>query len=88
MVFTRGRMLNSLYTNLKAINNTISKLGGTQLTDINEYTWSSSEYGNSGAGYSGAWVFCTICSDGLSAYDKDTYEYHSSSHVARSVIAF
>ncbi len=81
-------MLNSLYINLNAINNTISKLGGTQLTDINECTWSSSEYGNSVAGYSGARVFCTICNDGLSAYDKDTDEHHSSAHVVRPVIAF
>ena len=53
MLPTAG-ILNSLYTNLNAINNTISKLGGTQLTNDNEHIWSSSEYD-----LSSAWIFCT-----------------------------
>ena len=53
MLPTAG-ILNSLYTNLNAINNTISKLGGTQLTNDNEHIWSSSEYD-----LSSTWIFCT-----------------------------
>ena len=53
MLPTAG-ILNSLYTNLNAINNTISKLGGTQLMNDNEHIWSSSEYD-----LSSAWIFCT-----------------------------
>ena len=47
-------ILNSLYKNLKAVNNAISKVGGTQLTNDNEHIWSSSEYD-----LSSAWIFCT-----------------------------
>ncbi len=53
MLPTAG-ILNSLYTNLNAINNAISKVGGTQLTGDNEHIWSSSEYS-----FYAAWRFCT-----------------------------
>ena len=48
-------MLNSLYTNLNAVNNTISKLGGAQLTNDNEHIWSSSEWDKQNA-----WYFRTL----------------------------
>ena len=76
-------ILNSLYTNLNAINNAISKVGGTQLTGDNEHIWSSSEYDSSGA-----WVFCTdtgASRGGVSDYNK----YDSlSDFVVRPVIEF
>ena len=53
MLPTAG-ILNSLYTNLNAINNTISKLGGTQLMNDHEPIWSSSEYD-----LSSAWIVGT-----------------------------
>ena len=76
-------MLNSLYTNLNAINNTISKLGGTQLTNDNEHIWSSSEYNSNYA-----WVFCTSNGadwGGVDYINKDSY---SNYYVVRPVIAF
>ena len=48
-------MLNSMYTNLNAVNNTISKLGGAQLTNDNEHIWSSSEWDKQNA-----WYFRTL----------------------------
>ncbi|MDO5387366.1 MAG: hypothetical protein Q4F75_08900 [Pseudomonadota bacterium] len=65
MLPTAG-ILNSLYTNLNAINNTISELKGTQLTNDNEHIWASSEYTDKRA-----WVFCTIDWHGLTYYGKD-----------------
>ena len=79
MLPTAG-ILNSLYTNLNAINNAISKVGGTQLTGDNEHIWSSSEY----SGYR-AWVFCTTSSDGVGYYHKGDYY---GSYVVRPVLAF
>ena len=73
-------MLNSLYTNLNAINNTISKLGGPQLTDSNESIWSSSEYNNYRA-----WHFCIGSGVGLCSFSKGT---NYSSYSVRPVIEF
>ena len=79
MLPTAG-ILNSLYKNLNAINNTISKLGGTQFTDNNEQIWSSSEYASHRA-----WVFWTKIYNGINFANK----YGSlSSNVVRPVIAF
>ena len=79
-------MLNSMYTNLNAVNNTISKLGGTQLTNHNEHIWSSSE-----SYTSAAWVFCatTGANTGgvLERIKHLTYESHTS-HTVRPVLAF
>ena len=73
-------ILNSLYTNLNAINNAISKVGGTQLTGDNEHIWSSSEYGSNYA-----WVFCTNVSRGLNNHTKGNY---NGGYVVRPVLAF
>ncbi|MDO5386747.1 MAG: hypothetical protein Q4F75_05690 [Pseudomonadota bacterium] len=85
MLPTAG-ILNSLYMNLNAINNTISKLGGTQLTGDKEHIWSSSEYAN----YYDAWVFCTGSNHGARQGGVDYYNKASdgSSFVVRPVIAF
>ena len=75
-------MLNSLYTNFYAINNTISKLGGKQLThDIP--LWSSSE-----SDYFTAWAFwpgAAVCNCGVTRYVK---YLNDSGSVVRPVIAF
>ncbi len=75
-------MLNSLYTNFYAINNTISKLGGKQLThDIP--VWSSSE-----SDYFTAWAFwpgAASCNCGVTSYVK---YLNDSGSVVRPVIAF
>ena len=75
-------MLNSLYTNFYAINNTISKLGGKQLThDIP--VWSSSE-----SDYFTAWAFwpgAASCDCGVTRYVK---YLNDSGSVVRPVIAF
>ena len=79
-------ILSSLYTNLNAINNTISKLGGTQLTGDNEHIWSSSEYNGRNA-----WVFCTLngaTSGGVDYYSKVSTYNGNASHVVRPVLAF
>ncbi|MDO5386419.1 MAG: hypothetical protein Q4F75_04015 [Pseudomonadota bacterium] len=47
-------IFNSLYTNLNVVNNGISKLGGTQLSNDKENIWSSTEYQ-----YSSMWLFST-----------------------------
>ena len=60
-------ILNSLYTNLNAVNDAISKVGGTQLIGNDEHIWSSSEYSTYNV-----WLFCTNSSIGLSSYTKDT----------------
>ena len=73
-------ILNSLYTNLNAINNAISKVGGTYLTGDNEHIWSSSEFND----YS-AWVFWTTNVadwDGVVNDNKGIYG------VVRPVLAF
>ncbi len=67
MLPTAG-ILNSFYTNWNAVNNTISKLGGTQLTGDNEHIWSSSE-----SSYYDAWVFCTARGGGVNASNKNSY---------------
>ena len=79
MLPTAG-ILNSLYNNLNAINNAISKVGGRQLTNDNEHIWSSSEYK-----YDIAWVFCTdygANNGGVDYSDK----FHG--NVVRPVLAF
>ena len=73
-------ILNSLYTNLNAINNAISKVGGTQLTGDNEHIWSSSEYNNYRA-----WHFCIGSGVGLCSFSKGT---NYSSYSVRPVIEF
>ena len=72
-------ILNSLYTNLNAINNAISKVGGTQLTGDNEHIWSSSE-----ASYYHAWFFCTDIG-GVGGTNKDN---NLNNYVVRPVLAF
>ncbi len=76
-------ILNSLYNNLNAINNTISKLGGTQVTNVIEYIWSSSEYGSDSV-----WVFCLGCDDGISEDSKDGNSSFLKGHTVRPVLAF
>ena len=77
-------ILNSLYTNLNIINNTISKLGGIQFTNDNEYIWSSSECSS----YL-IWIFCTSGGakdrGGLCTNPK---ERDFSSSIMRPVLAF
>lgn len=79
-------MLNSLYTNLNLINNTISKLGGTRFSSLydDEHIWSSSESSSSSA-----WLFCTNtqCESqgGLGNYSKT---YSNRANVVRPVLAF
>ena len=82
MLPTAG-ILNSLYTNLNAINNAISKVGGTQLTGDNEHIWSSYEYGS----YS-AWVFCTVTGASQGGVNYGLKDYIYSSGVVRPVLAF
>ena len=48
-------IFDSLYKNRNIINNTISKLGGAQLTNDNEHIWSSSEWDKQNA-----WYFRTL----------------------------
>ena len=82
MLPTAG-ILNSLYNNLNAINNAISKVGGRQLTNDNEHIWSSSEYK-----YDIAWVFCTdygANNGGVYGYGKSI---NTNNFVVRPVIAF
>ena len=79
-------ILNSLYTNLNAINNAISKVGGTQLTGDYEHIWSSSEYSESYA-----WYFCTkdgASQGGVHHYSKDSLGNYLGPSVVRPVIAF
>ena len=79
MLPTAG-ILSSLYTKLNAVNNTISKVGGTQLKGDNEHIWSSSESSNGDA-----WVFCTRGSVGLNYGNKTN---SNSTYVVRPVIEF
>ena len=74
-------ILNSLYRNLNAVNNTISKLSGTQLTNDNEHIWSSS-----GGSSNSTWVFCT--GDGSSQGGVYYYDKAPSRNAVRPVIAF
>ena len=76
-------ILSSLYTNLNAINNTISKLGGTQLTGDNEHIWSSSEYNSNFA-----WVFCTDNGAVWGGVLDGNKDYLHSHFVVRPVLAF
>ncbi len=80
MLPTAG-ILHSLFINLDAVNNTISKLGGTQLTKDNEHIWSSSELSKSDA-----WVFCTV--HGHGGIYSDTKPTGSNGRVVRPVLAF
>ncbi len=83
MLPTAG-ILNSLYTNLNAINNAISKVGGTQLTGDNEHIWSSSEYS-----YYYAWSFCA--DSNLGANQGGVYgrsKDYTNKLVVRPVLAF
>ena len=73
-------ILNSLYKNLKAVNNAISKVGGTQLTNDNEHIWSSSEYFAIRA-----WYFCTTNGASQSGVDYSD-KFHG--NVVRPVLAF
>ena len=87
MLPTAG-ILNSLYTNLNAINNTIFKLDGTELMGDDEHIWSSSEHAN----YS-AWFFCTNISTGagqggIDWGSKGEFSDYLAPPVVRPVIAF
>lgn len=83
MLPTAG-ILNSLYTNLNAINNTISKLGGTQLKGEDEHIWSSSEYSRYGV-----WVLSLSTSTyGGGVYAGSKYSSSNVSDVVRPVLAF
>ena len=81
-------ILNSLYTNLNAVNNAISKIGGTRLTydshmGVGEHIWSSTEF-DIGA----VWVFSMFSGtshDGVGTLSKDN---GISDHSVRPVIAF
>ena len=72
-------ILKSLYTNKSIINSAISKLNGKQLTDSNEFIWSSSEYN-----LDSVWVFSVRynTSYGLEGHLK------SNGHTIRPVIEF
>ncbi len=82
MLPTAG-ILNSLYTNLNAINNAISKVGGTQLTGDNEHIWSSSEYTSNYA-----WVFCTTNGAVWGGVYGDNKDGANNRNVVRPVLAF
>ena len=76
-------ILNSLYTNLNAINNAISKVGGTQLTGDNEHIWSSSEYSSNHA-----WYFCTLNVSSPGGVNWNRKDTNFSDYVVRPVIEF
>ena len=79
-------ILNSLYTNLNAINNAISKVGGTQLTGDNEHIWSSSEFSGSYA-----WALSTSSGadwGGVRYFGKDIAFNYSGPNSVRPVIMF
>ena len=76
-------ILNSLYTNLNAINNAISKDGGTQLTGDNEHIWSSSEYSSNHA-----WYFCTLNVSSPGGVNWNRKDTNFSDYVVRPVIEF
>ena len=82
-------IFDSLYKNRNIINNTISKLGGAQLTGDNiEHIWSSSEYDQEEV-----WVFCMSgggCWNGVNNwYAKDLNGlFGSHNNVVRPVIEF
>ena len=82
MLPTAG-IINSLYTNLSVVNNTISKLGGTKLTDYNEHIWSSSEFSSSHV-----WYFSTSFSGGIGRNYKDNYYTNNNNYVVRPVLKF
>ena len=82
MLPTAG-ILNSLYNNLNAINNAISKVGGRQLTNDNEHIWSSSEYK-----YDIAWVFCTDTGASQGGVNNNNKNNNNSNNVVRPVLAF
>ena len=82
MLPTAG-ILNSLYTNLNAINNAISKVGGTQLTGDNEHIWSSSEYSSNHA-----WYFCTLNVSSPGGVNWNRKDTNFSDYVVRPVIEF
>lgn len=81
-------ILNSLYTNLNAVNNAISKIGGTRLTydshmGVGEHIWSSTEFD-----IDAVWVFSMFSGtshDGVGTLSKDN---GISDHSVRPVIAF
>ena len=77
-------ILNSLYKNQKTVDNTISKIGGTQFKDQNEHMWSSSEYG-----YANAWSFCNTekCGNWVGLGNNNKI-YGSFNCVVRPVIMF
>ena len=77
-------ILNSLYTNLNAINNAISKVGGTQLTGDEEHIWSSSEYN----AWSSVWCFCTGTYQGAMKGGVEHYGKNNNDLYVRPVIAF
>ena len=83
MLPTAG-ILNSLYKNQKTVDNTISKIGGTQFKDQNEHMWSSSEYG-----YASAWSFCNTekCGNWVGLGNNNKI-YGSFNCVVRPVIMF
>ena len=79
-------ILNSLYKNMKAISNTISKLGGTQMSNFDkryyERIWSSSEYNANSA-----WGLDNITSSEISASRKN-FAGGDIAVVVRPVITF
>ena len=83
MLPTAG-ILNSLYNNLNAINNAISKVGGTQLTGDEEHIWSSSEYN----AWSSVWCFCTGTYQGAMKGGVEHYGKNNNDLYVRPVIAF
>ena len=83
MLPTAG-ILNSLYTNLNAVNNAISKIGGTRLTGDEEHIWSSSEYN----AWSSVWCFCTGTYQGAMKGGVEHYGKNNNDLFVRQVIAF
>lgn len=75
-------ILNSLHTNLNAINNTIFKLGGTKLSNDNTPLWSSSEYNDHGVWHFWASNFNDRIQSGVDYYGK------SGNLVVRPVLSF
>ena len=82
MLPTAG-ILSSLYTKLNAVNNTISKVGGTQLKGDNEHIWSSSEYSSNHA-----WYFCTLNVSSPGGVNWNRKDTNFSDYVVRPVIEF
>ena len=79
-VLPSAGVLYKLDTNIDTINNTISKLGGQQITGYKKYIWSSSENSRSHV-----WAFCSSSAFVIEAVIKS---YSGSSYQVWPVIEF